>query len=94
MCRDVFLLPCGRTPPQIKGCEIGKGGLGLTCFFHIAIGGTKFTDVTEGLLCSVICQDEVKARNSYFPVVIFLATRVKPLPGYLCRTNSSENVHP
>lgn len=83
---------------QIKECKIDrKWGLGLTCFFHIVVGGTESTDVTKGLLCSVICQDEVKVRNSCLislPSCYFLATRVKPLPGYLCSTTSSENVHP
>lgn len=70
---------------------------GLTCFFHVVVGGTESTDATEGVVCSVICQGEVKARNSYLisvPSCYFLATRVKPLPGYLRRTTSSENVHP
>lgn len=90
MCRDVFLLPCGRTPTQIKGCEIGKGGLGLTCFFHVVVGGTESTDVTENLRCSVICQDEVKARNSYLislPSCYFLSYQSEAFAWLLMQNN-------
>lgn len=56
MCRGVFLLPRGRTPPplQIKECEIdGKCGSGLTCFFHVAVGGPESAGVSDPVLCAL-----------------------------------------